>query len=136
MLANPSTSRTALNRVAALTQAELSNPNLFLADAIKGQTILKMTVLDVTSNTPPADAAPPPKPVPDAGGGTDNIAFLAGATGGPNADVPRVTATFWIERVWDAHGKEFDQIQYTQRVLLDFNGLHWPHVTVATLTPA
>ena len=25
------------------------------------------------------------------------------------------------------------QLQYTQRVMLDFNGIHWPHVTVATL---
>jgi hypothetical protein len=25
------------------------------------------------------------------------------------------------------------QLQYTQRVLLNFNGLSWPHVSVATL---
>jgi hypothetical protein len=28
------------------------------------------------------------------------------------------------------------QIQYTQTVMLNFNGLAWPHVSVATLTPA
>jgi hypothetical protein len=28
------------------------------------------------------------------------------------------------------------QIQYTQRVLLNFNGLTWPHISVATLVPA
>lgn len=28
------------------------------------------------------------------------------------------------------------QIQYTQTVMLDFNGLTWPHVSVATLVPA
>jgi len=28
------------------------------------------------------------------------------------------------------------QIQYSQRVLLNFNGLTWPHVSVATLVPA
>lgn len=28
------------------------------------------------------------------------------------------------------------QIQYTQTVFLNFNGLSWPHVSVATLTPA
>jgi hypothetical protein len=28
------------------------------------------------------------------------------------------------------------QIQYTQTVLLNFNGLSWPHVSVATLVPA
>jgi hypothetical protein len=29
----------------------------------------------------------------------------------------------------------YKQIQYTQRVLLNFNGLTWPHVSVATLVP-
>jgi hypothetical protein len=28
------------------------------------------------------------------------------------------------------------QIQYSQQVLLNFNGLTWPHVSVATLVPA
>jgi hypothetical protein len=28
------------------------------------------------------------------------------------------------------------QIQYSQKVLLDFNGLSWPHVSVASLVPA
>jgi len=28
------------------------------------------------------------------------------------------------------------QIQYSQTVLLNFNGLTWPHVSVATLVPA
>jgi hypothetical protein len=27
------------------------------------------------------------------------------------------------------------QIQYSQKVLLDFNGLSWPHVSVASLVP-
>ncbi|KAF4993951.1 hypothetical protein FDECE_13264 [Fusarium decemcellulare] len=30
---------------------------------------------------------------------------------------------------------EYTQIQYSQEVALDFNGLGWPHVTVATLAP-
>jgi hypothetical protein len=30
----------------------------------------------------------------------------------------------------------FTQIQYTQTVLLNFNGLTWPHVSVNTLVPA
>jgi hypothetical protein len=28
------------------------------------------------------------------------------------------------------------QIQYTQKVLLNFNGRSWPHVSVASLVPA
>jgi hypothetical protein len=127
-LSRPSLARTELARVASLTQQQLDNPNLFLSQAIAGQNITSTTVLIITS-----DSKPPPPKVPDAGGGTDNIAFLVGTAGGPNANVPRVTAVFWIERVKDANGYEFDQLQYTQRVLLDFSGLSWPHVTVATL---
>ena len=96
-LATPSTSRTDLSRVAALTQAQLTNPNLFLSQAIANQTILSTTVLSVRSD----NKLPPP--APDVGGGVDNIAFLVGKgtppAGGPNADAVPVTAIFWIERV-------------------------------------
>jgi hypothetical protein len=130
-LANPSTSRTDLSRVAALTQAQLTNPNLFLSQAIANQTILSTTVLLIRSD----NTLPPP--VPDVGGGVDNIAFLVGKgsppAGGPNANALPVTAIFWIERVRDQHGNEFDQLQYTQRVILTFNNLSWPHITVGTL---
>jgi hypothetical protein len=134
-LANASESRTPLDRVKALTQDQLTNPNLFLKQAIAGQDIVKTTVLKISSDTTVTKVNP--NPVPNAGGGTDNIAFLTGVgepkTGGPNALAPRVTALFWIERVRDAKGVEYRQIQYTQRVLLNFNGLSWPHITVATL---
>jgi hypothetical protein len=130
-LATASPSRTPTTSVAALTQAQLSNPNLFLSQANTGLTFVSMDVLEVTSDVAPAGS------VPDIGGGTDNIAFLTGKgappAGGPNASSARVAATFWIERVKDAHGKEFMQLQYTQRVLLNFNGLSWPHITVGTL---
>jgi hypothetical protein len=138
MLATPSTSRTDLSRVASLDQAHLTNPNLFLSDAIAGQTITETVVLSVSSDTSAPGSLPPPPP-PDAGGGTDNIAFLVGKgtppTGGPNADAIRASAIFWIESVADPHQEAglFLQLQYSQRVLLNFNGLSWPHVTVATL---
>ena len=57
-LATPSTSRTDLARVAALTQAQLTNPNLFLSQAIANQTILSTTVLSVRSD----NSLPPPAP--------------------------------------------------------------------------
>jgi hypothetical protein len=130
-IATPSPSRTPLSRVAGLSDAQLANPNLFLSQAIAKQTISSTTVLRVTSDTSVAGS------VPDTGGGTDDIAFLAGngapPAGGPNANSARVTSTFWIEQVQDEYGKKFDQLQYTQRVLLNFNGLSWPHITVATL---
>jgi hypothetical protein len=127
-------SRTSPADVKGLDDAHLDNPNLFLTDALSGQTFLSTTVLLVTSEVK-STLAPPNStpPAPDIGGGTDSIAFLVGGTPTPNANPARITATFWIERVRDSDGKEFDQLQYTQRVLLNFNGLSWPHVSVATL---
>ncbi len=130
-LANASSSRTPLDHVSGLTQAQLSNPNVFLSEAISDQTFVHTTLLTVKSDTSA------PNSIPDAGGGIDNIAFLVGKgsrpAGGPNANTSVVSAIFWIERVKNQHGDEFRQLQYSQRVLLNFNGLSWPHVTVATL---
>jgi hypothetical protein len=70
------------------------------------------------------------------GGGTRNTAFLAGRTDPPggNAKAVEVEATFWIQTLPGAPGHpDILQLQYTQLVQLDFNGLRWPHVTVATL---
>lgn len=130
----PMPSRTAAANVPGLDDAHLANPNLFLTDVLAKQTVLSTTVLIITSEVKSAFApngATPP--APDAGGGTDNIAFLVSGSHGPNAEPARVTATFWIERIREHSGHEFDQLQYTQRVLLNFNGLSWPHVSVATL---
>ena len=132
----PMPSRTDPVHVPGLDDPHLNDPNQFLHDANKGLTFLSNTVLILTSklNDPLSPVSSrPPAPAPDTGGGTDDIAFLDGTASGPNAFVDRVTTTFWIERVRDATGHEFDQLQYTQRVLLNFNGLSWPHVSVATL---
>jgi hypothetical protein len=48
-------------------------------------------------------------------------------------------AIFWVETVQPIDGDPFLQLQYVQRVILDFpvkpNGsiIHWPHISVATL---
>lgn len=109
--------------IVGITQAMVNNPNSVLKTAIAGQTILHTTVLDVTTTSQPV-----------AGGGTSNTAFLKGAGGGPNADAAQVTSTFWIETVkGSGAAPNFHQLQYSQNVLLNFRGLSWPHVTVATL---
>lgn len=47
-----------------------------------------------------------------------------------NVETPfAVTAPRRLEVTWT-------QIQYSQTVMLNFNGLSWPHVAVATLVPA
>ena len=66
------------------------------------------------------------------GGGASNMAFLVGAKDGPNADVAHVDATFWLQTL--AGKTEPTRLQYSQTVLLNFAGLSWPHITVATLT--
>jgi hypothetical protein len=114
-----------------ITQAMVNNPNSVLTAAIAGQHITQTTVLIIDTKAP---AVPPPPAAPNVGGGTDNIAFLQGGPAGANADTAQMTAIFWIEHVAAGpHGPAFHQLQYTQTVLLNFNGLSWPHVSVATL---
>ena len=135
-LSNASTSRTPLTSVTGLTQDVMNNPNSLLQNAIAGQNITQTTVLIIASDPTllPAPGGPLPAHAA-AGGGIADINFLSGGVStGFNANVLSTTATFWIETVQNADGTQFLQLQYTQRVLLVFNGLVWPHVSVATLT--
>ncbi len=111
-----------------VTQEMVRNPNSVIQKALHaslaGKKMKNRTFLQVST-----------KHTPVAGGGTANTAFLADASNPPggNATAVEVDATFWIEAIEDAEGKQTLQLQYTQLVQLDFNGLRWPHVTVATL---
>jgi hypothetical protein len=119
-LATPTQFRTSGTGLTGITQRMVNNPNTVLRSAIASQHITATTTLHVSSR----DATLP-------GGGTANIAFLTGAKDGPNAVAARVSATFWLETLQgDPHPR---QLQYSQLVLLNFNGLSWPHITVATL---
>jgi hypothetical protein len=101
-----------------ITQAMVKNPNLVLTKAIHGQDIVRTTVLHVNAGNAKPHSV-----------GTANTFFLA-----ENASANHVTATFWIETVKKPHTSgHFLQLQYSQVVMLDFNGLRWPHVSVATL---
>ncbi|MBE7190622.1 hypothetical protein [Jatrophihabitans endophyticus] len=120
-LATPTSFRTSGAGLTGITQAMVDNPNSVLAAGVQGKTITKTIVLVVTTSSTPI-----------VGGGTANTAFLAGVPGaGPNADAALVTSTFWIETI--TAPEPAMQLQYTQTVLLNFNGLSWPHVTVGTL---
>jgi hypothetical protein len=113
-----------------VTQRIVRNPNSVLQSALKsslqGTTMKSLTTLHVSTS----------HNVIKAGGGTANTAFLA-ASGNPpggNASASRTEATFWIETIAGTGGQpDTHQLQYTQLVMLDFNGIHWPHVTVGTL---
>lgn len=94
--------------------ATIKNPALVLTEAIKKQRIRK--TVQIHMSTEPS-------------GGILNIPFLA-----TNANAARLDAIFWIETVEHPNGKgQFLQLQYVQRVILDFQGMHWPHISVATL---
>jgi len=119
-LSKASKFRTSGAGLTGIDQKMLDNPNGVLTQAIAGQHITTTTTLHVSTNDPP---------VP--GGGTQNTAFLKGGTQGANARAARATATFWLETL---EGQTIPtQLQYSQTVLLNFAGLSWPHVTVATL---
>ncbi|HXB06166.1 MAG TPA: heme-binding protein [Puia sp.] len=111
-----------------VTQAMVDNPNTVLADAIAGKKIVSTTTFHVST-------IPAPPASPSSGGGEDNIAFLLGGAPGnaPNAQAAQIEAIFWIETEELPGGKQQTLLQYSQRVLLNFNGLSWPHVSVATL---
>lgn len=120
----PTTFRTPPGDIPHVTQAMVNNPNVVLAAGVTGKQIQAVTTLRIS--TIPLN--PPPS-----GGGNANISFLQGTAGGPNAQSVEVDAIFWIEDFLDENGKQKTQLQYSQRVLLNFNGLSWPHVSVATL---
>jgi len=105
-----------------ITQAMVNDPNSFLRDQNDAVTALgwqpvSTTVIDVST-------------APDLG--SIDIPFLI-----PNADVSTVTSTFWVTTFAREDGDQpFVRLQYTQNVLLDFNTLSWPHVTVGSLVLA
>ena len=107
-----------------VTQAMVENPNSVIQAALVGQTITHRTFIQISTTGQPVK-----------GGGTANTAFLADASNPPggNAKAVQVHASFWIETVSESGHPDALQLQYTQLVQLDFNGLRWPHVTVATL---
>lgn len=126
-LATPTTFRFVAPGV---TQAMVKNPNSVLQHALttslQGTTMKSRTFLNVSTT----------HSIIKAGGGSANTAFLAtsGNPPGGNANAAEVNATFWIETIAGTGGQpDRHQLQYTQLVMLDFNGIHWPHVTVGTL---
>ncbi|WP_309704232.1 MULTISPECIES: heme-binding protein [unclassified Sphingomonas] len=121
-LSIPTEFRSEPSLIAGVTQAMVDDPNSVLQAALAGQDVVSTTNLILTTG-----------PTPIIGGGTANTAFLQGDAAGPNADAVSMEAIFWIEQVRQSDGSIVLQLQYTQTVLLDFNGLSWPHVSVATL---
>jgi hypothetical protein len=123
ILTNKTSFRTSGDGLKGVTQTMVDNPNSVLRAAVAKQHIASTTTLHVSTG----DGSVP-------GGGTANTAFLKGGSKGPNAVAASATATFWLETLQGQ--SEPTQLQYSQIVLLNFNTLSWPHVTVGTLTKA
>ncbi len=120
-LSNPTAFRSSGVQMTGITQGMVDNPNSVLEAALAGQTIVSFTTLNVTTKAS----------TPITGGGVANTSFLNGAAAGPNAQTTVAESTFWIETVKGT--PNFLQLQYSQTVFLEFNGISWPHVTVGTL---
>jgi hypothetical protein len=126
--------RTPISELVGVTDAHFQDPSKILSDVANAQNILSTQVYLITTNVAAPNVPQSPNPgVPHEGGGIDNIAFLVGKGGRPNANAAQLTATFWVEEVQAADGSTFLQLQYIQRVLLNFNGLSWPHISLATM---
>ncbi|HZT93906.1 MAG TPA: heme-binding protein [Gaiellaceae bacterium] len=122
-LTNQTNFRTSGQGLTGVTQDMLDNPNSVLTNAASGLTIASTITLQVSTDDT----------TPILGGGIANTAFLEGGPDGPNALAARATSTFWLQTTQDS--AQPDLLQYSQTVLLNFNGLSWPHVSVATLRP-
>ena len=93
--------------------ATVKDPTILLRNAIKGQKINRTIVLSISTADP---------------GRLVNIPFVT-----KNANATLLDGIFWIEWVELPSGRNFVQLQYVQRVILDFIDIHWPHISVATL---
>jgi len=100
----------------------IRDPTEVLRAAIKGQNITRTVVLVISTAAVSGST------------GILNIPFVV-----TNANAQQMDAIFWIETVEPAGGEPFMQLQYVQRVILQFpaepggNVINWPHVSVATL---
>jgi hypothetical protein len=111
--------RTSGPGLAGITQKMLDDPNSVLRDAIADQNITAATRLRVSTSTKTVGS-----------GGVANTTFLKGDPE-PNALAAKVTSTFWLEKI--GNEARASQLQYTQTVLMNFDQVTWPHITVATL---
>jgi hypothetical protein len=133
-----------------ITQDILDDPNTVLRNQVAQQTITNTEVIFISTNPAsplPGGPLPAGAIVPNFGGGTNNIAFLEGAPPvklEPVKTHPPVPLTPSFSAAIPHGSKPFaggivtvptTQIQYAQKVLLNFGPLSWPHVSVATLVP-
>ncbi|WP_437675656.1 heme-binding protein [Sorangium sp. So ce131] len=101
--------------------SEIAQPNTFLANVLREQTVVDLTTLITDTDGGDGDVV--------------NIPFIR-----KNANVSFFKSIFWIETV-KLQDSTFQQLQYSQKIDLEFfkkfgepGLITWPHVTVASLT--
>jgi hypothetical protein len=136
----------------AVWQDYVNDPNVVLRNAIAHQDILGFIQISLATPSPAAISQIPFLGIADPALEPTTTDIPAGQS---NAFVHSATSTFWIEWVKSDerhHGPRYDyndaalkvidpfpgvakflQLQYTQTVILNFNEVLWPHISVATL---
>jgi hypothetical protein len=102
---------------AKITAAIRTDPSSILRTAIAQQMVVSTTTIELDTHHPT---------IP--GGGVTNSQFTAA-----NAAVVRARSTFWAMKVSGWFGPQ-DLLAYSQEVLLQIDGVIYPHVTVAALS--
>ena len=126
-----------------LIQAKMSGADMIndlaalLRAAVENQTIAKTYPIEISTKLdPPFGVERVLKGHPSVSNlddvqtaGIRNIPFV-----NSQADAVLMDAIFWVETMADTSQKDpHYQLQYLQRVILDFQGIHWPHISGATL---
>jgi hypothetical protein len=101
-----------------VTFKNIKNPNRIIQKQIKQLSrdykVLKTTEISMSTKKP--------------GGGIVNSLFVK-----ENANTTKMDVTFWIVKLSDKNEKISWQLFYSQTVILEFDGIKWPHISVGRL---
>jgi hypothetical protein len=125
-LADQTNFRTSGQGLTGVTQEMVSNPNSVLTSARSGLTIASTVMLQVSTDDPAPSSGAALWPT--------RRSYREDRTAPTPSRLGSVCSTFWIQTI--QRSAQPNLLQYSQTVLLNFNGVSWPHVSVATLRPA
>lgn len=100
---------------AGVKREDVANPNRWLKRALRGLEFRSTATIRMSTRK---------------NGGLVNSAYVR-----ENADTTRMDATFWIakSRADEAGAPSVRRLVYTQTVMIEFDGIKWPHVSVGVL---
>ena len=107
--------------LAGLPAGSIKDPSLVLTHRIATQVVVDVVTFDVSAQL--ATTASQAETC-----GISNIPFLD-----KNAQVTSLHSTFYVEQIEDSSGTSWMQLQYIQKIALNFLNINWPHLSVATL---